>query len=324
METRSSYFLVGLFVLVTSLALAAFGVWLAKADIDQRFDLYEIVFDGSVGGLQEGSQVQYRGVPVGRVREIGIDPDNVTQIVALIEVEADTPVKEDTSAELAMQGITGLANIELSGGSNASATLETGDDGTLPRIHAAPSAIEQVFQSTPELLANAVSLLERLSVLASAENVEAFSDILAHVESLTGTLSESRGDLSTLLSETATASEEIGAVAGDARLLVGELTTLAGSLGEQAGAIGSGSDDALGEVEEAAKALKNLSWRLDRTFADIERPLDDFGQSGLYDFTEMVREMRQLVASLTRITKEFERDPAGFLIGGSQRGFTPQ
>jgi phospholipid/cholesterol/gamma-HCH transport system substrate-binding protein len=49
--------------------------------------------------------------------------------------------------------------------------------------------------------------------------------------------------------------------------------------------------------------------------------LDDFAGTGLYEFTQLIGETRLLVAALTRITKEFERDPAGFLIGRTRGGF---
>jgi phospholipid/cholesterol/gamma-HCH transport system substrate-binding protein len=87
METRASHLVVGLFVLLLSIGTAIFGVWLAKTDVDTTFANYEIVFPGSVFGLQEGSQVVYRGVPVGRVVDIGLDPEMPDEV--LVEVEID-------------------------------------------------------------------------------------------------------------------------------------------------------------------------------------------------------------------------------------------
>ncbi|HRY25847.1 MAG TPA: MCE family protein, partial [Geminicoccaceae bacterium] len=66
METRASHLIVGLFVLLLSIGTVLFGVWLAKRDVDQTFTTYEILFEGSVFGLQQGSQVVFSGVPVGR------------------------------------------------------------------------------------------------------------------------------------------------------------------------------------------------------------------------------------------------------------------
>ncbi|MCB2053325.1 MAG: MCE family protein [Geminicoccaceae bacterium] len=324
METRSSHFFVGLFVLISSILLAMFAVWLAKSDVDRSLATYQIVFSGSVQGLQEGNAVQYRGVPVGRVRQIGIDPEDVGQVLATIEVDAGTPIKSDTEAELVLQGITGLSNIELKGSSNESPLLIDVAQNDPPRIVADASAIEQVFDSTPQLLARAVDLLERLSLLASKENVASASDILSDLESVTSTLAENRENLQTFLGEASQASRGVARMVdetGDSLDRVGALAQTLNQLVEEVGDTGAA---ALTGLDEASQAFKNLAWRMDRTLESLQRPLDDFGQSGLYEFSEMVREMRQLVASLSRISKEFERDPAGFLIGGSQRGFTPQ
>ncbi|MEZ5824733.1 MAG: MlaD family protein [Geminicoccaceae bacterium] len=324
METRASYFVVGIFVLLSMIGLAGFGAWLAKSKIDQAYDLYEVSFRSSVNGLQQGSTVLYRGVPVGRVSDIRIDPDNITRVLATIEVQAETPVKEDTSVQLAMQGITGIASIELLGGSNESGTLERGEDGRVPRLEAAPSAIEKFVQSTPELLAKASELVDRIDLVVSDENIASFTTILAEFAKTSTALGESADKITEFVDEAALASADVAEAATAAKNLAPEIRNFTEVLATQTAGIGDTAKTTLGEFDETAKAVKNLAWRLDRTFEGIERPLDDFGQTGLYDFTEMVREMRQLVASLSRITKEFERDPAGFLIGGNQRGFVPE
>ena len=71
MEIRASYLLVGAVVLTLIAGLAAFSVWLVKADVDRQVARYEIAFAGTVSGLQEGSQVLYRGIPVGRLQVVG-------------------------------------------------------------------------------------------------------------------------------------------------------------------------------------------------------------------------------------------------------------
>ena len=75
MEIRASYVLVGVVVLAILVGIAAFSVWLVKADGDRQVALYEIAFAGSVSGLQKDGQVRYRGIPVGRVANIRIDPE---------------------------------------------------------------------------------------------------------------------------------------------------------------------------------------------------------------------------------------------------------
>ncbi|MGB0576726.1 MAG: MlaD family protein [Alphaproteobacteria bacterium] len=111
METRASYLLVGSFVLVLTAALIAVVVWLGGKGLDQKNVRYASYFAGDVTGLGIGNAVRYRGVPVGSVVNIAIDPKNVERVRVIMEVDETTPIKTDTVAQLALQGITGVAFI---------------------------------------------------------------------------------------------------------------------------------------------------------------------------------------------------------------------
>ena len=165
MEIRASYLLVGAAVLTLIAGLAAFSVWLVKADVDRQVARYEIAFEGAVSGLREGSQVLYRGIPVGQVAAIRIDPANVENVLVTVEIERGTPITVDTVATLEMQGITGIAYVQLRGGTQASARLDP-DAEPPPRIPSRRSALERVFESTPELLGRALALADRLTPAA--------------------------------------------------------------------------------------------------------------------------------------------------------------
>ena len=124
MEIRASYVVVGAVVLALLAGLAAFSLWLVDAGVDRDLARYDIAFAGSVSGLQEGGQVLYRGIPVGRVAEIRIDPDNVENVLVAVDIDRATPIKEDTVAALEFQGLTGVAYVQLRGGTQESARLD--------------------------------------------------------------------------------------------------------------------------------------------------------------------------------------------------------
>jgi len=321
METRASHLVVGIFVLVLSIGTAIFGVWLAKRDIDQAFTVYEIVFPGSVFGLQEGSQVVFSGVPVGRVTDIRIDADDPSQVVVEAELEQGTPVTIETTAALVPQGVTGLVVIELRD-AGGEAPLRSAENGP-PQIAGQRSALEQVFTSTPLLLARGLAILERVAVALSDENIERLSRTLASLDELTTAMAGSGENAARLVTAGADAAEEVRQVIGDLGGLVAAADALTQTLERELGALSPAGASALGEVEAAARAARNLAWRADRVLADSEEPLKHLGDGGVYEFGEMIREIRVLVAALSRIATDFERDPAGFLIGGSGRGFTP-
>src|ERR1039457_6702074 len=115
METDQHYFFEGLFIIGFSVAAAFFAVWLGSTG---RHDdvLYRIHFHDSVSGLAVGDPVKYRGVDVGTVKTMIIDPDNSRLVLVDVRLRKETPVKTDTRANLAMKGITGVLFIELNGG----------------------------------------------------------------------------------------------------------------------------------------------------------------------------------------------------------------
>ena len=72
---------------------------------------------------------------------------------------------------------------------------------------------------------------------------------------------------------------------------------------------------------QMAQAFERLANDLDRIVKDSGTPIRDFTSSGLYELSQFVSEARTLVASLTRLAYQLERDPARFLFGDQQKGF---
>jgi phospholipid/cholesterol/gamma-HCH transport system substrate-binding protein len=323
MEIRASYVIVGAVVLALLAALAAFSLWLVEAGVDRDVARYEIAFTGSVSGLPEGGQVMYRGIPVGRVGEIRIDPANVENVLVLVEIDRETPIKEDTVATLEFQGLTGIAYVQLRGGTQASARLDP-DAAQPPRIPSRPSALERVFESTPELLAHALAVVDRLSLLLADENLKAIAGTLHNVEKLTADLAGRAGGLDAALTGVAGMTEDIQKTSVEVRQLATDLRQLTGRVDQQVDGV---SDDLVGTLTElrgAASSLAGVTNRLGQLVGQLQQPVDDFAATGLYEFSQLIGETRLLVAALTRITKEFERDPAGFLIGRSSKGYRPE
>jgi phospholipid/cholesterol/gamma-HCH transport system substrate-binding protein len=320
MEIRASYLLVGAVVLAILAALAAFSVWLVQADVDRSVARYEIVFTGSVSGLQVSGQVLYRGIPVGRVADIRIDPDNVEQVLVVVEIDEETPIKEDTVATLEMQGVTGLAYVQLQGGTQDGAILASEGD-RLPRIASQPSALEQVFQSTPELLAEALGVAGRLSRLLDQQNLDAIAATLSNLQTFSAMLAERSDSIDALLVGAGAAAGRVDGLTAEFALLTTDLRQLSTQLGERVDGVADDAGATLAELRAASTALTGVVENMDGMVDDLREPLSDFAGTGLYEFTQLVGESRVLIAALTRITKEFERDPAGFLIGRTSRGF---
>ena len=141
METRASYLIVGSFVLALGAALVGFALWLTQDQLNAAVARYDIRFSGSVSGLQVGSNVSFRGVPVGEVSAVSIDPSDIERVLVTIEIPDTVPVLEGTFATLQLQGITGAVAVLLSGGTQGGAALQAlagQDNPEIPSRYRAP------------------------------------------------------------------------------------------------------------------------------------------------------------------------------------------
>lgn len=146
METTRNYFLVGLFVLIVVAAGIFFSLWLTSVGKGETMR-YQIYFTESVAGLKAGSLVKFRGVDVGAVENMAIDPRDSKRIRVEIKILKSTPVKTGTVASLEIQGVSGNAYLELSGGKPDEPNLAEASKEEIPEIREGPShSMNAVFK----------------------------------------------------------------------------------------------------------------------------------------------------------------------------------
>jgi phospholipid/cholesterol/gamma-HCH transport system substrate-binding protein len=152
MEADKHYFFEGLFIIVFSIALAILAVWLGSSGHHDDV-VYRIRFPDSVSGLSVGDPVTFRGVEVGSVKSMAIDPDNSRLVLVEVRLRKEAPVKTDTRASLQMKGITGVVNIELNGGDQtAEMLIATTPQGTIPEIPSEKTGLKAMLDALPKLV----------------------------------------------------------------------------------------------------------------------------------------------------------------------------
>mgnify|MGYP000911184966 CR=1 FL=1 len=127
-----NYFKLGLFVLIAIGAAIGVASAVGARALDEKTIVYHTYFAESVSGLNVGAPVQFRGVPVGTVKAIGLAPDgrHVHVSLEITEEEAvqanlarfegegkrvEPVVSMDIRAQLGMQGVTGVKYILIEG-----------------------------------------------------------------------------------------------------------------------------------------------------------------------------------------------------------------
>ena len=111
MTPKSKNILVGIFVIFFSLGAIACITWLGSTAVREETDTYIAYLDESVSGLSQNSPVKYKGVTIGQVKKIQINPNNSNQVELQLIIKRGTPIKVDSELILTSQGITGLQYI---------------------------------------------------------------------------------------------------------------------------------------------------------------------------------------------------------------------
>lgn len=168
MASSSQKMRLGIFIIVGIFAFLILMVIIGNEQIFKEKDVYFISYkDISVSGLEVGSPVKYLGVGVGAIKDIHIDPEDVSRVVVTVSLEPGTPIKQDARAEIAIIGITGLKMIEIRGGSQEADILDIGE-----YIQPGGSITEEITGKA-EVIADKIEILvNNLTKFTQPENLE--------------------------------------------------------------------------------------------------------------------------------------------------------
>ncbi len=302
METRANYLLIGVVTLAVIGAMFWFVLWSLKGELDQQYAYYDIVFEDSVAGLNTAGDVLFQGINVGQVTDIRVDYDDPSRVrvTVRIQVRDDFVIRETSEATLQMQGITGVAFVQIVGGGadGAPLPLVTDPDEVRPMIPSRRSYIQELFESAPQVMAEAMETLDAIQAILSEENQQSITGILRDAQTLTSTFASRQDEIDSSIAS---------------------LAAFADSLGETSDTLVAMSDDfhtAIISITDAADSYAILAQDADRFLRRNEDSVEAFTQQGLAQFGYMIVESRQLISTLDRVATRFESDPSGFLFGG--------
>lgn len=268
MENRAYAFTAGLFVILLSIALAMAIKWFGSENMTYH-TYYLISRGGSVSGLNPEASVRFRGVNIGKVSEIYFDPQNMHNIIVRISVINGVKLPESVYAQLASQGITGLAYIELDDDNSD----ETGSLAPEAHILLRSSLIKTLSDSAQEMLKNLNEAVGRVNSLLSEQNQASIEVILSN---LVQTL-KSYHNLANQLTDGAQGlpqlSNEITATFKQTRHVLGEVGQTLEKLNQQSGALDNISQSSL-ELTDTLTSLQEAGSRVAQSARILDQLLD--------------------------------------------------
>jgi phospholipid/cholesterol/gamma-HCH transport system substrate-binding protein len=349
METRANHAIIGAFTLAVIAAAFAFVYWFNGTSKSAGHAYYAIVFPGSVSGLTRGSTVLFNGLRVGEVAKLELAPDNPSNVMVSIDIDARTPMRKDTLARLEYSGITGVASIALTGGSATSERLPSGQNGNVPVIQGDRSDFANLINTGTRIAARADDVLDKLN-RAVDENSGSLSNTLKNAEKFSKALADNADGVSEFLTAMSDAGRAIKPLAAkleiltqDAdglvkavdpekvKIIVAQVTEISTKLNAVAGKLDTtftnlngflATDDnkgMVGEISEAAKSIKRLADNLDVRTKEITTGVVRFTGNGLKQYEQLAIDARQTVNDVSRVFKSLERNPQQLIFGAKEQ-----
>jgi phospholipid/cholesterol/gamma-HCH transport system substrate-binding protein len=190
MNNKVNYTIIGISVLIGLGLMFGFAYWMLKPSSDAATQKYLIYFDESVLGLNLDAPVKYRGISVGKVTRLRINPANTEQVEVTVDIIKSTPIKENTVAKLTAQGITGLTYINLTQGANDAPPLKAKDGEKYPVIKTVPSFFEHFERSLGDVSTQLLGTLNRTQQLLNAENQKQIALLLQRTATIMDKLTQ--------------------------------------------------------------------------------------------------------------------------------------
>jgi phospholipid/cholesterol/gamma-HCH transport system substrate-binding protein len=310
MEPKVNYILVGSFVAFLGAAVLVGILWLGKTDYRGTYDRYEAYMKESVAGLSVDSTVKYRGVDVGRVKAIALNPNNPEEVLLAMDIVRGTPIKTDTIAVLETQGLTGLATINLTGGSRDALSLQAQEGQTYPVIKTGPSLFFRLDEAVSRLLSE-----EGLAQLLVDLDTAAKGAAKVLDEENRMALKKTIKDLSDVAQTVATHKTQIEQSLNGAARSADNLVKLTTSLNEQVPTLLAGLNKSVAALGTATDELARTSKTVGTVVNEARPELQQFTRRTLPEAGMLVTELRQLTGTLARVARELEREPSSLVFG---------
>ena len=273
---------------------------------------YNINFTGtSVNGLDIGAAVKYRGVQVGSVVRIRVNPVDLDSILVSIKVIRVFPIKKDMTATLTYAGITGQKFIEISGGSQAVARLPAG--GVIPTARG-------LGEKAEDIVANIDAAVHNLNVLLGEENQKRISQFLANTEQsaaiVSRVLKSKEDSLSRAVVEVEKAAQGFSGAAEDLRTITGNLGRLTAKLEQSAGVALDNLTKRFSD-QEMGRVIVNLDGFVGTASSSLKK-IEDMLLVQQQDLRRMIESLGAAIENLSLFSRALLEDPALLLRSGKK------
>ncbi|WP_438748008.1 MlaD family protein [Pararhizobium sp. O133] len=275
METKANYAIVGFFTVAVIFAAFGFVYWMSQYGRSGEMVELVVSIPGSANGLSVGSPVRFNGIPVGSVRNLAINSNDPRYSVAVTEVSADAPVLKSTTATLEIQGLTGAAYIELSGGNKGEENIlqKALESGKSAQITADQSSVTSLLATADKILDRANSAIG--DIQGFVKDVRGpLTNTISNADRFTKSLADNSEGIDTFLKSVSALSTSITAAAGKLDSTLSAADTLVKSVDPKK------IDHIVSNVEKISNDLSVASSGVSETIASFKKTAETYERFG--------------------------------------------
>ena len=180
METEKYYFRVGLFFLAVASAFIYYLITFGAGSEIKNIVRYAVYFDSSVAGLTRGAPIKLKGIDVGFVQDIRFVSRGNDRVLVMADIINIAPIREDTIATIAFQGITGATYLALENTrmDKAPFLLLRKKGEKYPVIRSRKSDLQSALSSMPEVMGKLEQMVVQVQKLLNDKNIAAYQGLL--------------------------------------------------------------------------------------------------------------------------------------------------
>ncbi|MBT8048211.1 MAG: MCE family protein [Xanthomonadales bacterium] len=308
MISKSSYALTGAFVLVLGTIFIWGVLWISAGGPPQNFQRYLVYMTDSVSGLNVDSAVRFRGVDVGKVEQISIDPKNSGRVRLQLLIRQGTPITIETVANLEYQGLTGLASVNLGGGHADSKVLTRAEGEEYPVIQARSTLFSSLDLTLSDLLDNLIETSAGINDLLNEENRANVSRSIENVAGVTEKFLEQSQQLDAVIENLSATLENTRAASVGFPALVQDFSASAQAITRMAD-----------QINTVGERLASASAGIDQAANQTADDLAAFTGTTVPEIHALVSELRLAAENLRRMSDALAQDPSILLYGTPER-----
>jgi phospholipid/cholesterol/gamma-HCH transport system substrate-binding protein len=302
MENKAHAFWAGAFTLGL-LAAIALAVFFFSASHAVRVP-YDLISRSSVTGLYPDAAVRYRGLDVGKVQSIMFDPHHPGQIRIRVLVDQKAPMTRSTFGTLALQGVTGIAFVQLDDNGIDLAPLPSSEKH-VAEIPLRPGLLDQLQRRGDALLRKLDNIASDVDEMLDEDNRK---QLMATVTSL----QQAASSVNALAQQLQPTTQRLPGAVADLQKTLQSTNQLITSMNRPDGPFQTNLNKAGTAAAQAGQALTSIDESIQQLSARV-------GYDTLPRVDSLTDDVRSAMRSVDKAADSFSSSPSSLRFGGAPR-----